>query len=223
MSRFICLLLLLSGLPCYAQSKSNLLPMYGRVPKTQDQLKADLAFLATADSLFKKDRHKASRYYAERGWDYFYQSIVDTAMFRFNQAWLLDSTNANVFWGYGLVAGVQGDFDQSIAFLERSRKMQNENDNLIVDLALSYLKRYTVKAKKEDQANAEKLLNEAVQLNAKNPYALYNLALLADSQKDYAKAWDYIHRVRQVNEKVIVMDFVKQLKRKMPDPIGFYK
>ena len=77
--------------------KANLLPMYGRLKKCGEQLKIDKDFLSECDKYFK-DRNEATRHHINKGWEYFYKDELDTAMMRFNQAWLLDSTNADIYW-----------------------------------------------------------------------------------------------------------------------------
>ena len=80
----------------------NLLPMYGRVQKCDEQLQDDDQFIIECDKHFA-NRAQATRFHIDKGWSYFYQNDLDMAMKRFNQAWLLDSTDADVYWGFGNV------------------------------------------------------------------------------------------------------------------------
>ncbi len=42
---------------------------------------------------------------AKLGWKYFYNGDPDTAMKRFNQAWMFDRKNPEAFWGFGVIMG----------------------------------------------------------------------------------------------------------------------
>src|SRR5574337_372704 len=88
----------------------NHYPEYGHYPKTLQQQAADLEFIASAEKRYKS-RTKASKKYSDFGWYYFQKGILDTSMFRFNQAWLLDTTNANLYWGFAALTGHYGQFN----------------------------------------------------------------------------------------------------------------
>lgn len=111
--------------------------MYGRLRKCPEQLEADRIFLHECDSLFK-NREIASRYHVKRGWDNYYQQQLDVAMRRFNQAWLLDSTNADVYWGFGNLLGMKQDFHGSIRFFNTSLGLNPANPTVWACAAQSY-------------------------------------------------------------------------------------
>lgn len=111
--------------------------MYGDEVKCQEQLSIDQKFLSESDEKFE-NRQDASKQYVEFAWEYFYKSDYETAMKRFNQSWLLDSTNADSYWGFGNLLGVQKDFQKSIILLEKSLKINPSNPTVYENLALSY-------------------------------------------------------------------------------------
>jgi tetratricopeptide (TPR) repeat protein len=139
LSLFIIVLLCICG--C-AQSQScvdgiNKLPMYGDVKKCPEQIESDKIFLSEASKNFK-DKKDAAKYYISRAWDYFYQQKLDTAMMRFNQAWLLDSLNADIYWGYGNLLGMQKKFKESLPFFEKSIKLNPNNAKALLSASISY-------------------------------------------------------------------------------------
>lgn len=73
-----------------------------------------------------------------RGWQYFYSKNLDTSVMRFNQAWLLDSLNAEIYWGLGDVLGSQGKFQESLPFFEKAIKLNPANPKALADEANSY-------------------------------------------------------------------------------------
>lgn len=105
----------------------NKLPMYGQIQKCKAQLDTDKEFLEAADKQFD-NRQEGAKFYIDRAWGYFYKNQFDTAMMRFNQAWLLDSLNADIYWGYGNILGLNDrNFKGSLIFLEKSLKMNPSN------------------------------------------------------------------------------------------------
>ncbi len=72
-----------------AKTNIRLLPKYGYAQKTEAQKKSDQEFIEAA---LKKDStyRKASDHLIQLGFSYLYRDIK-TAMYRFNQAYLLDS------------------------------------------------------------------------------------------------------------------------------------
>ena len=76
-----------------ANSAINLLPRYGNAPKSAQLLRADAAFLAFCDKIFPT-RKAAAAHVATRGWFFLRAGEANTAIKRFNRAWLLDSTHA---------------------------------------------------------------------------------------------------------------------------------
>jgi tetratricopeptide (TPR) repeat protein len=105
-------LIVLSSL-AHAQDM-NLLPKYGSQPKS-DALKAsDAVFISGMDEEYHGDRAKASMYMAMRGWQFLAAGDFDTAMRRFNQAWLLDHSNGTALWGMGAYEAQSGKLDESL-------------------------------------------------------------------------------------------------------------
>src|ERR1700722_18464453 len=68
----------------------NLLPMYGKIKKSKDEQAIDKKF-TDAELLTYHDTIIAAKHLARAGWYYFFNKKIDTAMFRFNQIWLIDS------------------------------------------------------------------------------------------------------------------------------------
>jgi len=117
--------------------KPNLLPMFGEIKKSAEQLKIDQDFIVYCDNHFE-DRNEATQYHVDKGWEYFYQNDLNTAMKRFNQAWLLDSLNADVYWGFGNILGNQQKYQESLRYFEKSLSLNPENPQVWYCSATSY-------------------------------------------------------------------------------------
>lgn len=95
----------------------NLLPMYGKVQKCKEQLKADGEFLALWDKE-EPDRTMAAIRVMDSGWYYLHRGEYDTAMKRVNQAWLLDSTNIAIYASFAVLLDLTQKTDEAIKMLE---------------------------------------------------------------------------------------------------------
>ncbi len=84
-----------------SQTNIRLLPKYGNGEKTEKQKESDNEFIET---ILKQDstHRKGSDHLIDLGFKYLYRDIK-TAMYRFNQAYLLDSTNTDIYWGFGAI------------------------------------------------------------------------------------------------------------------------
>jgi hypothetical protein len=71
---------------------SNLTPMYGNKIKSAEEKAVDKEYVDFMLSHHNGDTIKAAQAAARDGWYFFYKQVIDTAMFRFNQSWLIDST-----------------------------------------------------------------------------------------------------------------------------------
>ncbi len=83
------------------QAPANTLPMYGAdegIQKTPAQKAADEQLIANAYKM-GYTREEAARKSVDLGWSYFKKGDLQTAMRRFNQAWLLNPQNGDAIHG----------------------------------------------------------------------------------------------------------------------------
>src|SRR4030095_14797394 len=95
------------------EAKENIrcLPKYGHVQKSPEQIRADSEFIQRTLPRFANKR-LASEFVIDLGFQYLYHD-VKKAMYRFNQAYLFDSTNSNIYWGYGAVYLLLEDYPRA--------------------------------------------------------------------------------------------------------------
>ncbi|GAB3531216.1 hypothetical protein GCM10027443_13060 [Pontibacter brevis] len=206
-----------------AEQNPQVLPMFGGKAKTEQQQKKDEKFLTSCDKSFAS-RQEASNFFMERGWEYMNEGQLDTAVYRFNLAWLLNPDNKDTHWAFGLVTSAKGQNDEAIKHYEKALSYDPKNSLLLSDIASSYLKVYsTGKKKKKDLKKANSYLSEAVKADTANAYALYNLSKVKFYEKKYSDAWDYLHKSRSINLAQIDYEFIAELTAQMPDPKGFFR
>lgn len=139
------------------------------------------------------------------GWKYYYQGDFDTAIKRFNQGWMFDRENPDVYWGFGLIMGqrastgeTERNLKESIRFLEMASNKRSTDGRIIGDLAFSHtILGHYFKSEKHDEKNsaqhfdkAAKLYPQAFELNSKYPPIVANWSVFYFYTEQYQKAQD---------------------------------
>ena len=151
-----------SSLPC--TDKINLLPLYGNVEKCREQKESDKKFLSTCDSYYPS-RSEAAKEYVKMAWEYAEKNDRDAATKRFNQAWLLDSSNADVYWGLGIIQGSKQLYDEAEKLFERSLALNANNDKVWYCLAINNKERYATNDNEEHKKNRIQYLERTLAIN----------------------------------------------------------
>lgn len=202
----------------------NLWPMYGArvgIKKTDGQRNADRAFRQQV--LEHSTLDEAAEGLEERAWAYYTKGVLDTAMFRFNQAWLFKPQSIGPVWGMGLIMEQLEYYDESIAILDSASKLAY-NDVLYTDLANSYLSRYYAEQDSSDLQQAATVLKLVNEQSPNVPRARYLYALVLYQQGAYAQAWAQVHATAEFGgEYMITARFIDDLSAKMADPFGVYR
>src|ERR1700733_5120132 len=98
--------------PALAARNPNEIPLYagGLTPEQQkanEQLVAGIDHDRLAHGM---SRAQCAQHAIMRGWQYLNSGDPLSAIKRFNQAWLLDPNNANVYWGLGSAQSTLGEY-----------------------------------------------------------------------------------------------------------------
>lgn len=180
--------------------------MYSNASKCQEQLNSDLYFLSECDKQFES-RKAASTKHVEWAWSYFYKNEFDSAMLRFNQAWLLDSLNADVYWGFGNITGIKGHYDESLMFHKKSLKINPENAKVWAAASTNYGQQFFNSKDKDLLNKSIEYLKKSVELDSTSAStfgqlaAAYSYFYQKDSARKYLKIADRIDP-RAVNPEV---------------------
>jgi tetratricopeptide (TPR) repeat protein len=236
---FFIFLLILSGVSIaqdpFAKweedSKTNkgLLPMYGHLPKSEAEIKNDSDFINKIMVLPQfKTRREASNHMINLGFQYYYRSDFKTAMYRFNQAYLLDTTNAEIFWGYGAIYMAMGQFELAKKQYEDGLKVDPGNTHLMTDLATYYLQQFYVISDmpKNDIVPDPKIMARTWMDSAifylKKSYTqdpldvntVYKLSICYWNIDDCKNAWTYYDEAMALGGKPVTASYTSDLKKR---------
>lgn len=202
-----------------AISNKKLLPKYGELEKTKKEKKSDKEYEKEIMKLFSS-KEEASDHMIDLGFQYLYKGDLRTAMYRFNQAYLLNNNNSNIYWGYGAVYMAFGRFDLSQEQYEEGLRLDNANDNILIDYGTTYLAEFydyfqtdNIKANEMLDKAIEKLLL-AYEINPENANSSYKLSICYLYKENCIKANDYLSTSENLGNPNITDAFKLELEEK---------
>jgi len=224
MKRFIILFVTLVPLFSFAQKMSykewqeeskneiRLLPEYGNILKSKEQQKADDEFIATA---LKEDSNhrKASDHLVTLGFNYLYRGDITTAMYRFNQAWLLDNKNENAYWGFGSVYFTFNDISEALKQLEKGLLINPKSSNILTDKATIYMTNYANSRNPDYLDKAIEIFNDSYKIDPSNQNTLFKLSAAYFYKKDCSNAWRFYDECMKLGGKSISPGYADALKK----------
>lgn len=176
------------------QGTINERPMYDGQVKTAQQLAADQTFIATALREYATPAEAAS-YSVSRGWNYLHEGQNSLAVKRFNQAWLLGSSLADVYYGFSAWARQTGQPAQA----ERFRAIGQRHDQPgTPGLVRYYLSQAYGQRRRKDYPAALATAEQALAL-APNDWVVNSRVGFWLMEQDTARAGRYLTRAVQIN------------------------
>lgn len=216
----LCLILNQLSNPAWAERETNEIPLYGG-KLTAAQQKANESFLKQMDS-FGATRPESAKHAIMRGWEYLnnnHQPLM--AIKRFNQAWLLDPNNAQIYWGLGAAQSSLGEFQDGVNLITRAAKMDKGNSEIVTDIGRSYM---GWAASTKDNKLRHELFDKAIKqyqlaekLNPKSAYTYSNWAFTLFYDGKYAAAWQMVKKARALGRSPDPK-FIQDLSAKFPEP-----
>lgn len=194
-SRLIIFLLFLVAIQVYAALPANEIPMYGNINKTEEMKKADAAFVAE----IKKAGYtleSGAKAAIKRGWDYFEKRDFGGAMKRFNQAWMLDPENGDVYHGFALVVHQR---DNALSDAEKYFRMALSKSKVSVNAYVDY-GRFLWLQNRYDESLTQ--LRKAIAISPKAYNAYSNMSFVYYKKGDYVQACKWAKAAKTNNDQL---------------------
>ncbi|KFE99918.1 hypothetical protein IX39_04515 [Chryseobacterium formosense] len=214
--KYFTLILFLIFKLLYSQNcpeKINILPMYGGVKKCKEQIESDKEFLAEMDQLFP-NRQKAMEDRVKSGWKYFYENDLDTAMKRFNQAWLLSPQSYEIYWGFGNITAMKGNPKKAVKYFDTAKKLNPSNSDFYVSSALAYSQIFLTEKNSNFLKIAIRDLETGLKLNPKNGKLYSMLSTSYFYLNNIKEAKKYLKEAEKLEPSSINPEFKKILENK---------
>jgi tetratricopeptide (TPR) repeat protein len=205
-----------------SETNKRLLPKYGHKVKTDDEKKFDNKFIEEimSQEKFDKDPRKASNHLIQLGFNYLYRGDYKTAMYRFNQAYLLDSTNTDIYWGYGAFFSSIGYFEKAKEQYENGLSIDSTNTHLLTDYGTYFMGQY-YGLELIDKENALKHLETGINyliksysLDSTDQNTTFKLSVCYWIKGDCDNAWKFYDICKELGGQPITDAFTKDLKKK---------
>jgi tetratricopeptide (TPR) repeat protein len=188
----------------------RLLPKYGEVPKTKEQKLADQELI---DDYVKQEgnRTTASELLVRLGFNYLYKGDLKTAMYRFNQAWILDPENPNCFWGFGAIYFTFGDYENALKQYDDGLKVDANSSNILTDKATVFMTKYMNNHIDTDYNEALTFFRKSYSINPKNQNTLFKLSVCYFQKKDCENALFFYNECKKLGGRHITKEFTEAL------------
>jgi Tfp pilus assembly protein PilF len=234
---FLFLLGAACGLPAHAQKGSKgkntapvatgpqrLQPLYGGLNPVQAQQLVGPAVLADVDRSFPS-RPEASKFFSNKGFEYLQENQPDTAIVRFNLAWVLDPKNPETYRGLAVLLSRRPNTSPEAiqALVLQGLAVAPTNSLLLTDAANTALARYEQSKKKKDLQQANDYTQRALLADSTNANTWQTQARIHYYQENYAEAWKDVRKGQSLSLSSLDFQFLTELMAKLPDPEGKFK
>jgi Tfp pilus assembly protein PilF len=217
------MLSLVAVFPAVAQPADQL-PMYGGLDRTSDpSLRAADEKLIADTSQHYGSREKAGLAFVSNGFTYYGRNDLTNAMRRFNQAWLLDPDNPEVYFGFAVVLHDQGkiceaatQFDKALSFGRYVQGMAPDAARVIVLCAVND-KTLSDEARSALFARSDAVYAEALNSEPNKGYVYASMASALYWRGKYPVAWTSV-KIARANGGQLPDQFLRMLREKMPEP-----
>lgn len=191
----------------------RLLPRYGYVAKTPEQKQADEKFIEEVMAMDKsKSRREESDHMVSLGFQYLYRGDVRTAMYRFNQAYLLDSTTTEDYLGYGAVYMYFEQYELAEEQYKIGLEKDPRNAHLWTDYATIYLGKY-YKGDATAIDTAIMYLNKSYEIDKTYASTVYKLSICYWIKEDCNQAKKYLNECIALKEELITEEYKSDLEK----------
>jgi len=206
-------------------TRADEVPMYGGMDrsKSPEMRAADEKFIADVTQHYGS-REQASRAWVEQGFKFYQQDNLDLAMRRFNQAWLLNPANPEVYAGFGAVLFDQQKYCDAMQMMDRALALNPPSfQGIYTDAARTITlcavndQKLSPEARARMFARADDLYRKAVDVEPNKQYTYGSWASSYYFREQYADAWSMVAKQRAAGGKP-TEKFLAQLRAKMPEP-----
>jgi tetratricopeptide (TPR) repeat protein len=190
-----------------AKSDIRLLPKFGNAVKNEAQNAADQELI---EEYTKQEgtRQKGSEVLVNLGFHYYYQGDIKTAMYRFNQAWLLDPENENALWGFASVYFALGNLSYALEELNEGLKLNPKSTKILTDIATIHMALFQNTNDEREFGKAINLFKQSYAIDPKNQNTVYKLSGAYLMKNDCNKALKYYNECKSLGGKPITKEYV---------------
>lgn len=190
-----------------------MLPEFGNLEKSKNEIAADTRFV---NSILKagKSKSEGAHDMIRIGFEYLYKGDLKTAMYRFNQAYLLNPKNSGIYWGYGAVYTALGAYEEARDVYEHGLGINPKSAPILTDYATTYLGEYydnvrsNYKNAQRSLQMAKKKLLESYAIDKAYINTTYKLSIVYLNSQDCTNAKKYLKETRALGGQPITKEYL---------------
>lgn len=233
MKRFLQILLLIFVTTGVAQNENylkwvtlanedpSLQPEYGNIQKDEEQKEADKKFVHELLGEYNGDKKLAGDKMIELGFQYLYQKRdLVTAMRRFNQAFLVNPKNADLYYGFGTVYFNLGAMDEARKQYDTGLEIEPKHFEILTDYGTTYLGEYYNNPNSKNEQSEEKLnlalskLKESYQVNPNYASTTYKLSIVHLLKNDCLNSEKFLDITEEIDSGYITQGYLNEFNLK---------
>ena len=179
----------------YAALPANEVPMYGNINKTEEMKKADAALIAEVKKA-GYTQESGAKVAVQKGWAYHDKGDLGGAMRRFNQAWILDPENGDVYHGFAIIVHQR---DKAISEAEKYFRMALSKSRVSVNAYVDY-GRFLWLQNRYDESLTQ--LTKAIKISPKAYNACSNISFVYYKKGDFVQACKWAKDAKTNNDQL---------------------
>ncbi|WP_423998192.1 tetratricopeptide repeat protein [Maribacter sp. IgM3_T14_3] len=199
----------------------SLQPEYGNVVKTEEQIESDNKFRKEILEHYKGDTIAASKKMNKLAFTYLYdKGDFVTAMRRFNQANMLNSKNADAYYGFGAIYFNLGALDKAREQYEKGLVINPKHTKILTDYGTTYLgdyyQRLETGASNANQPliTANEFLEKSLKYDGSDSNTIYKLSIIKMYLGDCKKAKGLLKKAKKMNNPNVTEAYENELSEK---------
>jgi len=140
-----------------------------------------------------------------------------TAMRRFNQAFLVDSDNADIYYGYGSIYFNLGELEKAREQYDKGLKIDPKHSEILTDYGTTYMGDFyqnfdtDKKLAFQKLALAKDFLDKSYKIDDKNSNTVYKLSIVNMYLDNCKEAWKYLKKAKQMKNPNVTEAYEKEL------------
>jgi Tfp pilus assembly protein PilF len=189
----LLLFIITAPLDVYSARQVNEVPMYGGIVKTEEMKKADDAFVTKMQQA-GYSRENGAKVLVQKGWAAFDKGDLNGAVRRFNQAWLLDPENGDIYHGFAVVVHRR---DNALSEAEKYFRTALSKSRVHVNAYVDY-GRFLWLQTRYDESLVQ--LNKAIKISPKAYNAYSNISFVYYKKGDFPQACKWAKDAKANND-----------------------
>lgn len=200
--------------------------MYGGQDRASDPAlaQADQRLIRATTAEFGS-RRAASAAFVDHGFALYFEGEVSEAMQRFNQAWLIDADNPDVYWGFASIEHAEEKPCEAKRMIDMGLERGLADPDALADAGRLYTLCTVASAglgvEEREQAfhASDRLFFRALGLRADSGYLYASWAKAYYWRGDFANAWAMVRKSELYGARP-AEPFMAQLRAAQPEPLG---